>query len=259
MRSGPMLYGTVFRANLFDTKMAAGQSVEEHVLNMIGYIEDMERMGLGLHSVLYIDLILKSLTPTFIPFIDNMMMNELEPELPKLLKLLKEFEDNRSRRAPALVIDSSSPKPKGKGKSKNLGPKKTVKKGKGKGKTLPSKKGKMAEAECFFCHKKGHWKRNCASYLADKKKQVVASSSGIFVTTNIILSITSTAWVLDTGAGSHICNSLQGLRNRRELRDEEVVLQVGNGASIAAGAVGDFHHTLANGAKIVLRNCYFIP
>ena len=143
--------------------MAAGQSVEEHVLNMIGYIEDMERMGLGLHSVLYIDLILKSLTTTFIPFIDNLMMNELEPELPKLLKLLKEFEDNRSRRAPALVLDSSSPKPKVKGKSKNLGPKKTVKKGKGKGKTLPSKKEKMTEAECFFCLKKGHWKRNCAS------------------------------------------------------------------------------------------------
>ena len=39
----------------------------------------------------------------------------------------------------------------------------------------------------------------------------------------------------------------------------EVVLQVGNGASIATGAVRDFHHTLVNDAKIVLRNCYFIP
>ena len=97
-----------------------GQSVEEHVLNMIGYIEDMEQMGLGLHSVLYIDLILKSLTPTFLPFIDNMLMNEQEPELPKLLNLLKEFEDNRSKRAPALVLDTSSSKPQGKGKNKSL-------------------------------------------------------------------------------------------------------------------------------------------
>ena len=38
---------------LFGTKMTAGQSVEEHVLNMIGYIEDMEQMELGLHAVLY--------------------------------------------------------------------------------------------------------------------------------------------------------------------------------------------------------------
>ena len=243
---------------LFDMKMVAGQSVEAHVLNMIGYIEEMEEMGLGLHHVLYIDIILKSLTPTFIPFIDNMMMNELEPELPNLLSLLREFEETRSKKTPALVLDSSSSKPKGKGKSKSLGPKKVVKKGKGKGKPLQGKKGKMAEAECFFCHKKGHWKRNCASFLADKKKHGNASSSGILVTTNIILSITSIAWVLDTEAGSHICNMLQGLRSRRELKNEEVVLQVGNKASVAAGAVGDFHHTLASGAKMILRNCYFI-
>ena len=66
-------YGVLCK--LFDTKTTAWHSVEEHVLNMTGYIEDMERMGLGLHSILYIDLILKSLTPTFISFIDNMMMN----------------------------------------------------------------------------------------------------------------------------------------------------------------------------------------
>ena len=52
---------------LFGTKMTVGQSVEEHVLNMIGYIEDMEQMGLGLHSVLYIDLILKSPYPNLAP------------------------------------------------------------------------------------------------------------------------------------------------------------------------------------------------
>ena len=144
---------------LFGTKMTAGQSVEEHVLNMIGYIEDMEQMELGLHSVLYTDIILKSLTPTFLPFIDNMMMSEVEPELPKLLNLLKEFEGSRIKKAPALVLDTSSSKPKGKGKKKGLEPKKTLKKGKGKGHPAKGKKGKQAEAECFFCHKKGHWKR----------------------------------------------------------------------------------------------------
>ena len=114
---------------LFGTKMTAGQSVEEHVLNMIGYIEDLESMELGLHSGLYIDIIQKSLTPTFLPFIDNVMMSEVEPELPKLLNLLKEFEGNRVKKAPALVLDSSSSMPKGKGKNKSLGPKKTLKKG----------------------------------------------------------------------------------------------------------------------------------
>ena len=155
-----------------------------------------------------------------------------------------------------MVIDSSSPKPKGKGKSKNLGLKKTVKKRKGEGKILPNKKGKMAEAECFFCHKKGHCKPNCASYLENKKKQDVASSSVYSLLQTLFCQL---LLLLGYGDGSHICNSFQGLKNRRELRSEEVVLQIGNGASIAAGAVGNFHHTLASGAKTVLRNCYCIP
>ena len=113
---------------LFSTKMTAGQSVEEHVLNMIGYIKDMEQMEPGLHSVLYTDIILKSLTPTFLPFIDNMMMCEVEPELPKLINLLKEFESSRSKTAPAFVLYTYSSKPKGKGKNKSLGLKKTLKK-----------------------------------------------------------------------------------------------------------------------------------
>ena len=49
--------------------------------------------------------------------------------------MLKDFEERRCRRAPALVFDSSSSKPKGKGKIKILEPKKRVKMGKGK--TIP--------------------------------------------------------------------------------------------------------------------------
>jgi hypothetical protein len=38
--------------------------------------------------------------------------------------------------------------------------------------------GPKADAECFFCKEKGHWKRNCPKYLAEKKK-TRAPSSGI--------------------------------------------------------------------------------
>src|SRR4051794_19259573 len=32
-----------------------------------------------------------------------------------------------------------------------------------------SKNGPKPETECFYCKGKGHWKRNCPKYLADKK------------------------------------------------------------------------------------------
>ena len=56
-------------------------------------------------------------------------------------------------------------------------------KGKGKGKTAESR------ADCFFCKKRGHWKRNCPQYLATldpnrpskKKKQHGAADAGIYM------------------------------------------------------------------------------
>ena len=37
---------------------------------------------------------------------------------------------------------------------------------------------------------------------------------------------------------SHICSSLQDLANERRLRPNEVTLKLGNGASVAAKAIG---------------------
>jgi hypothetical protein len=38
----------------------------------------------------------------------------------------------------------------------------------------PKTKGKSApslDEECFHCHKKGHWFRNCKKYLDEQKKK----------------------------------------------------------------------------------------
>ncbi|GKB76835.1 hypothetical protein Tco_0943730 [Tanacetum coccineum] len=67
---------------------------------------------------------------------------------------------------------------------------------------------------------KGHWKRNCPQYLAEllkKKKNTAsgASGSGIFaIELNTFL---NRSWIYDTGCGTHICNTTQGLRASRKL------------------------------------------
>jgi hypothetical protein len=108
------------------------------------------------------------------------------------------------------------------------------------------------EGNCFYCGKTGHWKRNCPKYLEDKKKGVAPTTSGIFVI-EINLS-TSTSWVLDTGCGSHICTNVQELKESRELAKGEVDLRVGNGARVAALAVGTYNLALPSGLIIQLKN-----
>ncbi|KAK8562192.1 hypothetical protein V6N12_049239 [Hibiscus sabdariffa] len=98
-------------------------------------------------------------------------------------------------------------------------------KGKGKGKKVAKSKGNDVK----------------------KAKAVGASVSGIYVI-DVNMS-TSSSWVLDTGCGSHICTSVQGLHTRRSLAKGDVDLRVGNGARVAALAVGTYVLSLPSGER----------
>jgi hypothetical protein len=49
----------------------------------------------------------------------------------------------------------------------------------------------------------------------------------------------SNSWVMDSGAGAHICSNMQALKRSRRLEKGEMQLKFGNGALVAAIAVGD--------------------
>src|SRR6185312_7485375 len=133
------------------------------------------------------------------------------------------------------------PNPKGKGKEKSSS-------GEASGSKLKpapkAKSGPTSEDECFHCHEKGHWSRNCKKYLEEKKKKKKGSetsTSGInVIEINIALS-SSESWVLDTGSMIHTCKSLQGLSETRRFARGELDVRVGNGAKVAVLAVGTYH------------------
>ncbi|KAK9033562.1 hypothetical protein V6N11_049749 [Hibiscus sabdariffa] len=135
-----------------------------------------------------------------------------------------------------------------KGKGKKVAKSKGIGKTKSKCKeALKPKGGVSKDGKCFHCGKPRHWKRSCPVYLEEvkKAKAVGASASGIYVI-DVNLS-TSSSWVLDTGRGSHICTSVQGLHTRRNLAKGDVDLRVGNGARVAALAVGTYVLSLPRG------------
>ncbi|KAK2382606.1 hypothetical protein QL285_070128 [Trifolium repens] len=228
---------------LFQCRLAEGSPVGPHVLKMIGYVENLERLGLALEQELAIDLILQSLPESFNQFVMNFIMNDMDKTLPQLSAMLRTAEKNMSKgKGKAILLVNS-----GKFKTKNKKPNKWMGKGKGKEVAKPKpathalkpKGGIAKEGNCFHCGKTGHWKRNCPKYLEDKKNGIESSNSaGIFVI-EINLS-TSASWVLDTGCGSHICTNVQGLTRSRELAKGEVDFRVGNGAKVAALAMGTY-------------------
>ena len=88
-----------------------------------------------------------------------------------------------------------------------------------KKKSKASKPGPKPETECFFCKEKGHWKRNCPKYIAEKKKTGGSTTgSGILDIHVIDVYLSgpkSNSWVFDTGSVANICNTMQELRNPR--------------------------------------------
>ncbi|GKC48916.1 retrotransposon protein, putative, ty1-copia subclass [Tanacetum coccineum] len=98
-------------------------------------------------------------------------------------------------------------------------------------------------------------------YLAEllKKKKLSQGASGSGIFTIELYTFPNKSWVYDTGCGTHICNTTQGLRGSRKLKPGALSLYVGNGQHTAVEAIRSYHLCLLGGLVIVLNNCHYAP
>ena len=136
---------------------------------MSGLHNCLSQLDINLPDEAVIDRILQSLPPSYKSFLMNYNMQGMEKTIPEVYSMLKSAEVEIKKEHQVLMVNKTTSFKKGKGK-KNF-------KKDGKGVAAPgkpvagkkSKNGPKPETECFYCKGKGHWKRNCPKYLADKK------------------------------------------------------------------------------------------
>jgi transposase InsO family protein len=249
-------------------KMAEGTSVNSHMLKMLGYLEKLEKLKAPIPADIAEDIILGSLPTSYKDFIMHLHMREKAPTLDEIHQSLKQAEVDMNKgksERNILAVSQGSKKINNKGKGKKG--KQTKGKWEG-GAQASSSKGKFKnsptpDTECYYCHKKGHFRANCTKYKKDLDSGIVERKrpkvpKGIFVI-EINLTTSIHDWVIDTGSCAHICANMQALRDRRTLKKGEVVLKVGNGASVAAIAIGSLDLHLSSGLVMILNNVYYVP
>ncbi|GJS14223.1 zinc finger, CCHC-type containing protein [Tanacetum coccineum] len=259
-------------------KQEEGQSVSSYVLKMKGYIDNLERLGHPVTLGLAVSLILIGLRKEFDGFVQNYNMHSLGKtvnELHAMLKLHEQTLNLPKNNAPALHAIRAGKVQKGKKHNKPQPSKASRGQNQGNGKNKhayapkpkipppPKREDPAKDSICHECGETGHWKRNCPQYLAEllKKKKNAASGagggSGIFVIE--LNTFLNRSWIYDTGCGTHICNTTQGLRASRKLKPGALSLYVGNGQREAVEAIGNFDLSLPSGLVIVLNNCHYAP
>jgi hypothetical protein len=151
---------------LFACKLAEGSPISPHVIKIMGYIENLDKLGCELKDDLVIDMILQLLLTSYESFIMNFHKNGMEKTVTELHGMLKIVEDSIKKNPNHVMMVQKEKKkmkrwmpPKGKG-NKNVSDEPSSSKPKTKGKLAPS-----PDEECFHWHKKGHWFRNCKKYL----------------------------------------------------------------------------------------------
>ncbi|GKE88384.1 zinc finger, CCHC-type containing protein [Tanacetum coccineum] len=230
-------------------KQEEGHSVSSYILKIKSYIDNLERLGHPMTLGLAVSLILIGLRKEFDGFIQNYNMHSLGKTVNELHAMLKLHEQTLPKNnAPTLHVIRS-----GKGKNKlAYAPKPKIP-------PPPKRKDPAKDSICHECGKTGHWKRNCPQYLVEllkKKKNAASGAGGSGIFTIELNTFLNRSWIYDTGYGTHICNTTQGLRASRKLKLGALSLYVGNGQR---KAIGVFYLCLPSGLEIVLNNCHYAP
>ncbi|KAL4332271.1 hypothetical protein GQ457_07G008160 [Hibiscus cannabinus] len=104
---------------LFQCKMSERSPVRAHVIKMMSYIQTLEKLGFPLKDELATDVILRSLSDNFKPFVLNFNMNEIKKTLPQLLGMLQAAESDLKKNGSKSILMVREGKRKG-GKRQSL-------------------------------------------------------------------------------------------------------------------------------------------
>ncbi|KAH6832626.1 hypothetical protein C2S53_006413 [Perilla frutescens var. hirtella] len=184
--------------------------VRDHILQMMGYLSEIETLGGDLDAESQIDIVFHKL---LIDLQATELIQRENSEAHIVENRTSSSGVKKKRYAPAKAINVAS----------------KVKKAKTK---VPSENFK-SKTKCFKCGQQGHWKSACPN-----KRKKKGTSYSLIVET-CLATCSAQSWAVDTGATDHVCMSLQGFLVKRQLSENKFTVYIENAMKVMTVAVGD--------------------
>lgn len=196
------------KKQLYRLKLDEGYDVLEHMNTFNKMIIDLLKLDVKLDDEDKSLLFLSSLPDSYDHFVTTLLCGK---ETIKFEEVTQAIISNAAMKK-STRNDSHTKGLLVKGGSSDRG--RTKENGKARRNNSRSKSRSKNDSECFFCGKKGHWKRDCWKYRAKNMDGKKAQKDGLANVTSRseveLISVSQStllydAWILDSGCSYHMC------------------------------------------------------
>ncbi|RWR73399.1 Gag-protease-integrase-RT-RNaseH polyprotein [Cinnamomum micranthum f. kanehirae] len=248
--------GASLISRLSSMKYDGTMGVREHILAMAHIASKLKEVDMSVSDQYIVQFIFNSLPPAFGAFKVAYNQSPTTWDINELIARADQEERRLKAEGQMMVNFVSRSKFKSKGKGKK-GTNAQATKTENAQATKPEKKDKGIMKKCYFCGKKGHFKKDCLkrkNWFESKGK----NQTLVCFETNLT-DVPSNTWWIDSGATIHVSGCMQGFLSSRSPNDGERTITMGNRKESRVEAIGTYRLVLDTGFILDLHNTFFVP
>ena len=231
------------KQRLYTLKMREGTPVQEHLDEFNKIVLDMKNLDIKLDDEDQALIVLCSLPASYENFVNSMLYGRESITLEDVKASLNSAElrtklngNTSENKADGLFV-------RGRNKNRDKAPR-----GKSVGRSKSRPPGDKTNVECYYCHKRGHYKSDCPVLKRKGKQHAqrqdvvnVASedeskASDSVLTACSVVSLSDDVWILDSGASFHMCPNREWFTTYEKINGGSVLM--GNDAVCRVMGIG---------------------